>query len=72
MKAAVSFPSKQSMPAGQQNFFSTQSVLGSKAGRLSLETLQESGRRVPNKLPHDVESSKPRLRFIDGQRMMLI
>lgn len=65
--ALVSFSSKQFSPAGQQKKFATFSALGRQIGRLSDDALQDRGRRALKlKLPHEVESSDPSVRDIDG------
>lgn len=40
-------------------------MVGKKHGRLSDEPLHDFGRRVPIKLPHELDNSLPK-RFIDG------
>lgn len=67
----MSFSSKHSLPAGQQNRSSTLNELVRKTGRLSDDALHERGRRVP-KLPQDVESSEPRFLLIEGHLMIAI
>lgn len=65
--ALVSFSSKQFSPAGQQKKLSTFRALGRQIGRLSDDALQDRGRRALKlKLPHEVESSDPSVRDIDG------
>lgn len=69
--AFVSFSSKQSLPAGQQNLISEIIELGRNVGRLSVDTLHERGRRVA-KFPHDVDNSAPRVWPIDGHLWIAI
>lgn len=43
-----------------------------KFGKLSADPLHERGRRVPSRLPQELDSSEPRFWVIDGQRMTAI